>query len=102
MQLSDDTSVADSLVSGKLLFARRDCSRVGFDSRASNMLRRCLFLTDRFAVTRRIVTVRRRSLHHTRASDQRIVRGSQSAISGKIISSTVVATMASMRMLQPL
>jgi hypothetical protein len=43
MQLGDDTSVADSLISGKLLFATSVCSRVGFDSRASNMLRRCFF-----------------------------------------------------------
>jgi hypothetical protein len=43
MQLGDDTSVADSSMSGKLQFARRDCFRVGFDSRAANMLRRCLF-----------------------------------------------------------
>jgi hypothetical protein len=42
MQLGDDMSVADSLISGKLLFARRNCSRVGFDSPAANMLRRCL------------------------------------------------------------
>jgi hypothetical protein len=42
MQLGDDTSVADSLISGKLLFTTSDFSRVGFDSRAANMLRRRL------------------------------------------------------------
>ena len=36
------------------------------------------------------------------SADHRIVRGSQSAMSGKIISSTVVTTSASIRMLQPL
>jgi hypothetical protein len=43
MQLGDDTSVADSSISGKSQFARRDCFRVGFDSRAANMLRGCLY-----------------------------------------------------------
>ena len=101
MQLGDDTSVADSLMSGKLQFERRDYSRVGFDSRAANMLRRCLY-DESLCGPARNCDSSPHSLRHARASDQRIVRGSQSAISGKIISSTVVATIASMRMLQPL
>jgi len=50
MQLGDDTNVADSLMSGKLLLRAGDRSDGGFDSHAANMLRRCL-ATNRFTVT---------------------------------------------------
>jgi hypothetical protein len=43
MQLGDDTNVADSLMSGKLLLRAGDRSDGGFDSRAANMLRGCLY-----------------------------------------------------------
>ena len=43
MQLGDDTNVADSLMSGKLLLRAGDRPDGGFDSRAANMLRGCLY-----------------------------------------------------------